>query len=88
MYNVYTSRYLGTTLHLIKCSNKNIITDNSRNKQQKRMDQRVAAARKGRCGDAINVSTARRSVSCTGQNQRPSHHYRPQTQHSSKHSLN
>lgn len=88
MYNVYASTYLGITLRLIKCSNKNIITDNSRNMQQKRMDQRVATAGKRRCGDAINVSTARRSFSCTGQDQRPRHHYRPQTQHSSKHSSN
>jgi len=56
--------------------------------QQKRMDQRVATAGKRRCGDAFNVSTARRSFSCTGQDQRPRHHYRPQTQHSSKHSSN
>lgn len=54
--------------------------------QQKRMDQRAATARKRRCSNAINVSATRRSVSRTGQDQRPCYNHRPQTQHTSKHS--
>jgi len=52
------------------------------------MGQRVATTRKRRCSDAFNVSTARHSFSCTGQDQRPRYHYWPQTQHSSKHLSN
>jgi len=66
LYNVYTNTYLGIAINLIKFNNNNIITDNSRNMQQKRMDQRVTTARKRRCSNAINFSTARRSISCIG----------------------
>jgi len=68
--------------------NNSRFTDNSGNMQQKRVDQRVATVRKGGHGCAIDVVPARRSYSCTRQDQRPRYNYRPQTQRSSKHSLN
>jgi hypothetical protein len=52
------------------------------------MDQRITAIGERRYIGAIDVNTTRRSFGCTGQDQRPRHNYRPQTQYSSKHSLN
>lgn len=61
-----------------------MISDYGGDMQQERLDQRVAAVgERGHC-DAIDVGATRRSFGCTGQDQRPCHNYRPQTQRSSK----
>lgn len=53
--------------------------------QQKRVDQRASTVGERGNSDAIDVDATRRSVGRAGQDQRPCHNYRPQTQRPSKH---
>lgn len=55
--------------------------------QQKRLDQRVSTIRERGYSDAVNVSATRRNFGCVGQDQRPRHNNRPQTQYSSNNNI-